>query len=571
MGNYNDFIKYLDDYTGRKDAKGYIDERIKKANEQIVAAGDRLMTADADIQQVLLEMQNDQNTFGDDIPGFDVDEATFDANSLKSEERPEPPTWEPGDLNITVPPTDTWDLSMLPPSPTEPSLDPVDLTLLTSLEAPNSDAVVGDPPGSEFLFTPVEYVANLADFLTAEVKAAISALENDSGITVESHVSLDGSIGGIPLVNSSIEEAVYARAFSRIEVEEAREISQAEKAIQARGFSLPPGALSSAISNVRSNTARLLADVNKDVIVSRIELEQKRTEYELKKAEQITDAQFKHDSILVLLEEANVKYKEALARNIGIYIEAGTKLEEILSNIHINEENQRFEAEKETFSSALKLYNLKIDLFKELMQAYLTEVQAAVATIKAETDYNQALIDIYAGNIQAYNTLVGTEKTKVEGSKVNAEISNMGLMADIEKAKAENDRYMALASEYESEVKAYAALMDGLKTAETLDLTRYDIEAKGKGTEITALTAKATAQIEQAVKMAALSIEALKSQTSISGSIVSAALNAMNTSASFGFGGSASQAHHSSTSKGLSIGYSYSGLAEDVSSPITDI
>ena len=571
MSNYSDFMDYLDDYTGRGDAKDYIDARILKANAQISTAETRLTAADTAITQTLVDMQNDQTTFGDDIPGFDVDDPIFDANILKSQVKPEAPTWEPPELEITVIPPEPWNLSGLPAPPDEPQIDPADLTPLTSLEAPNSDEVVGDPPGSEFLFTPVAYVANLADFLQGEIKAAISALETDSGIAVSSHVRLDGSTGGIPLVDNSIEEAVYARAFSRIEVEEAREINHAEKAIQARGFSLPPGALSASISNVRSNTARLLADVNKDVIVSRLELEQKRTEYELKKAEQITDAQFKHDSILVALEEANVKYKEALAQNVGIYIEAGTKLEGILSNIHINEENQRFEAEKETFASTLKLYNLKVDLYKELMQAYLTEVQAAVATIKAETDYNQSLIDIYAGEAQVYNILVGTEKTKVEGFKVNAEVSNMGLMADIEKAKAENERYMALAGEYESEVKAYAALMDGLKTAETLDLTRYDIEAKGKGTEITALTAKATAQIEQAVKMAALSIEALKSQTSISGSIVSAALNAMNTSASFGFGGTAGQSHASSSRKALNIGYSYSGLTEDLEDPETNI
>jgi len=570
MSTYNDYMEFLDDYTGRSDAKAYIDARIKLANTELGNAETRLTTADNGIQYALNTM--DTSDYGDDIPDFsDIEDADFDADVLRNQDTPDAPTWVPAPLDITVGAVDEWDIGDLSTAPTKPGLSPVDITKLSEAVAPNSDTVVGLPPTDEFLYTPVEYVSTLADFLGASIKTALDEINNDSDITVFSNVELDGNTTGIALVDNDIEEAIYDRAFSRTRVEEAREVEQTEEAFQARGFSLPPGALSAAVSNIRNNSARTMADVNRDVVVSRIELEQKRTEYELKKAEQVTDAQFKHDTIIVALEEANVKYKEATARNLGIYIDAGTKLEDILSKIHMLEEEQRFESEKVSYDSIFKVYELKISLFKELMQAYLVETEAAVATVKAETEYNSLLIDIFSKEMQAWGIEIEGEKLKIEGTKVNAEISQIQLTADIEKAKAENDRYMVNAQEFESEVKAYAALMDGLKTAETLDLQRYDIETRARASEVTSLTQKATMQIEQAMKMAALSIEALKSQTSISGSIISASLNAMNTSAAFGFSGGASQSHTSSTNKALNVGYSWSGLSEDLDSPYVNI
>jgi hypothetical protein len=79
----------------------------------------------------------------------------------------------------------------------------------------------------------------------------------------------------------------------------------------------------------------------------------------------------------------------------------------------------------------------------------------------------------------------------------------------------------------------------------------------------------AVANAEIAVKKIALEVETLKSQTALSGSIISAALNSMNTSTSFGYKGGVNVSNL--RQKALHIGYSYSGSTEDMNNNLTKI
>ena len=654
MAMDEDWVQWIDEYSGRGDAKGYIDGKIITANAAMDTAKENLTESTSTMNGLIQDLQTTQNTLLSQgaIPDWDVTNATFDASTLTNENAPDDPNLRDiyPDPHTDPLEVDDWTLpSGVGDLPDPLNLDQVDTSSLDNIEYPDTTSLDNltepdvtdlakitdvdkspldiEPPDSSQIdnfpdvamtFSPSDYVGSLVDYLSSEVRGFLSSIDpDDYKVNVESNVALDGNTGAITIVDPNIETSIYDKAISRMATEEAAAIDQANSSIQARGFSLPPGALNAILSDIQAKNAIAQEDLNNDIITTRITLEQKRTEYELTKAGQVTEAQYKHDSIRVEYEKLNADYLRALAEVRAVYIESGVKLETLLVGIHTQEQTLLFETDKEDVASILRVYDSKVETYKSLMEAFKIESELAVARIKVDTDYNQALLDIYLGKMEGskmdadlaiskvnadgdvskiqmelattkitadtdYNkslleiflgelegakTSIAVEQAKLEGKKTNAEIGEMIIKSEIEVLVSQNERLATLANVYESDVKAYAAKMDGLETAQTLDLTRYDIESKGKITEIKAAIDKATLSVESAVKVAALQIEAIKGDAAVAASIISSALNSTNMSASFGYDGGAKVSNSKGKTESVGYGYSYSGACEDVSNP----
>lgn len=557
--NSQGYLQYLSEYTGKGDAKGYIDQRVASANHQIEEAETRLATANDAIDDWLANAE----TGGlDDVPDWDVTPPDFDPDALKDEEAPESPDLTlPDSIEIDAMEVEDWELGNevdLPP-------DPVLMDVRTTM--PNAPAISINPPDVEVNFSPDNYTSGLADYLQSKIEDALDGLGNMPRIDLSPHVDLEGNTESIELVDYDIEQAIYDRAVSRMDDEEADAIEQAESAIQARGFSLPPGALSAIITNIQNNATKAKEDLNRDIISSSIQLEQKRTEYELQKAGQMTDAQYKYDSLAVEIERVNADYTKAMTESYGIFVDAGTKLEGIAAEVHNREQQLMLDAEEKSVDAAVKVYNAKVEQSKAVMEAFKIETDAAVAQMRADIEYNTNVIEIFKSRLEAVKTNADIERIKLEGRKVNADIALAKMRADIETVNAENARLAAIAEIYSSEVRAYASKIEALRTAETLDLQRYDIESRGMASQISSLVQKASAEVDYAVKQAALQIETLKAEASLSAGIISAALNSLNTSASFSYAGGIKASRGYDETIGIRYGYSYSGNTEDVNSP----
>lgn len=566
----NEYLDFLNAYSGKDDAKTYVDNKILFSNKQVTTVQQALADTVGETNALVNDAQQQQQAIltRSEIPEYDIEDPTFNADSLTNEKAPEDPALGDKFADPDVAPlvVEEWDTGAAGEMPDSLNLAAIDTSALGNLVPPSS-AQVDAFPDVAMAFTPAGYVSGLMDFLTREIESALGGLGSNYSVNAESNVALDGNTGSISLVDPVVEQAIYDKAKSRMDVAMSEAVEQAEIDIQARGFSLPPGALSAALSSIQAKHANAQADLGNDIIVSRVGMEQKRTEYELTKAEQVTAAQFKHDDIVIEYEKINAAYLKTLAETKAVYLDSGTKLENVLADIHRQEETLLFETDKENVASILKVYDSKVEAYKSLMEAFRIESETAATHIKADTDYNQSLLDIFLGEIEAAKGGVEVERVKVDGKKINAEIANMEVMSEIAVISAENSRLAALAGVYESTVRSYAAKMDGLKTAETLDLMRYDVESKGKAVEIGAAIDKAALSVESVVKVTSLQIEALKSQASLSASIISSALNSMNTSASFDWGGSLRGGFSSSKGEGVSYGYSYSGACEDVENP----
>jgi len=564
-----EFQEFVKDYTGKADSRQFVDSRILQANAAIAGAGKSLESIVTSLQSQITDCEGDDpfsNFKG--VDDFDVDDPDFNKSNITGKTSPTLPSQLASlSFNVDSPvfnPQNWTPQTGLDSLPDRPDLLGSGADELNNLEPPDS-SLISDPPEGSITYSPSGYTSGLLDFLSQSIQESIEAENNVELVNVESNVALDGNTSDIKLVDDSIEQAIYDRARSRMRDEEAKQVADAEAQMQSRGFSVPPGMLAASINEVRRAALKAAEDLENDITQKRINLEQKRTEYELQRADQITDAQYKHDSIIAQLESLNIDYLKAIAQNKGVFIDSAARIEAAQAEIYKTEETLKLEAEKETLNSILAVYNARIDGYKKLVDAYVAEAGAVQAKIRAVTDYNQGLISIYGAEIEASKAALDIEKTTVEGTKILNDAESTRVISEIESMKSENERLKAIADTYNSEVMAYAAKIDGLKAAELADVERYKSEAAGEASKITAQAQVATAQVESAMKKMAIDVEILKAQAQSSTSIISSALNSINTSTSFGFSGSTSRSGRNSTNFNKRIGYSYTGsVTEDV-------
>lgn len=437
-------------------------------------------------------------------------------------------------------------------APQEPNLLPVTPPSLSSIPRPPT----GSPPAA-FNYDPERYVSGLIEHVMGMIREASELTMTE--IPTESSVALDGNTEAIALVDNAIETAVYDRAVLRMLDEEAKQVEDVENDLQARGFTLPPGLLSAKIARIRTAALKAREDLNNDIIKSRIELEQKRTEYELQKAGQITDAQYKHDSIVAQFHSVNAEYFKAIAQNKAVYADAVAKLETINADIHKMNETLKFEAEKTSIESALTVWNTNVEIYKAQMQAYQIESETVLASVRAETEYNKGLVEIYAQQVAAERGVVEAEMANLEAEKAWYEKENTKINAEAERIKAENDRAMAQASLYNAVVSSHSERLKTIATVGMMDMERYKAEMAGKGEEIRALASKAVAILQAATQRYAVDMEVLKQQVQIQGSIASSALNSVNIGSSISAGSSSSSSYGVSRTRSASHSYDYKG------------
>jgi len=556
FSNQDDFLTYVDDYSGKKDISKFIDDRIKLANDAIEDAYILLNTSIEGFGAVI------QGTTIDDVPDWDVSDPDFDPNVLRGETPPVSPELAgklPLEIEIDRGEEREWESSV--DIPNEPNIDRVDISALRNLTVPTD--TTGEAPPTDLHYSPVDYVDGLSDFIDSLVQQALNATTALVGIDTNPHVDLEGNTGDVMLVDNRIEDAVYDRAFSRARDEASQKIADVSLTFQSRGFSLPPGALTAAISAVQIATGKTNEDLNNDVIVSRINLEQKRTEYDLQKASQVTDAQFKYDTIVIQLEGVETERLKTIADAQSSLMDAATKIIDVRSRIYNSNEERKFNVEKDSVANALKAWETSVEFYKSLMEAYRIEAEATASAIQTEADYNTSTVAIFSEMMKAAQIEAEIEQINLSGTKMYADIDATRINTDLGIAQAENARLLAISQEYATAVQDYSSRIDALKTSETLDLTRYEAESRGKASEITALSQRAVAQAELAVKEMGLQIEALKSQATISSNIISASLNAVSTQASLGFSGRSGVTTTGHTSHDKSITYTYHGEAPD--------
>lgn len=341
--------------------------------------------------------------------------------------------------------------------PNEPLLEPINIPAMPPLNIPNFTAQ--PPVDNETLsiidtweFTPEEYTSALLE----KVKAKI-----DWG--------LDGGTG----LPAAIQDALWARARERVDIEEARAIQQAVDEMGARGFTEPNGILNQRIEMVRQNNQNQRLALSRDLVI----------------------------------EEAKLEID-----NLRFMIQQGIALEGTLIQLHINEQQMYLQAAQFTLDASIRVFEakaalirLRYDIFQAKAAVYRTQVEAALAKVeifKAQIEVERvrgeineqrvrlylaqiqavnAQVEVYNGKVKAFTALIESDVAKING--FGQEVSAFKALVDANVAEwngfnARVTAEVGKANAYDALVRAYAARVAAVsdKNRASIDVERLHIQ-----------------------------------------------------------------------------------------------
>jgi len=428
------------------------------------------------------------------------------------------------DTTYALPPTEPayQNFSYTPGTMPSPPLAPADVSSITLPATPEAWTLPTAPTLISFgvrAFGGVKDYSDWANALTIPSELVLAAptgfIKPDlarygsallDSLTANIRSRLDGGTG----LDPAIEALIWDRGRDRESITAANAMAEVTRNAEARGFSLPTGAMHAQLREAQRNMYAKSSEISRDVMVKQAELAQ-----------------------------ANAKHA----------IEQGVSLEGQLIDYVNNVEQRTFDAAKYVAQNAVDVYNTLVNAYKANLERYSTavatfrglidaeraKVEAYTAEVNAErakVEANQAVVDQYRalieartavieqykGELSAVQTLVDVDKLRIEsyGELVKAcatEVNTETVRAEVFKAQIQGNQ--ALADIFRTSVEAYSA---GLRAKG--DLARatadvYDAKARGYASRVQAYTARVNAAGEQArteIASAGLQVEVAKAQ-----------------------------------------------------------
>lgn len=360
--------------------------------------------------------------------------------------------------------------------PTFDALVPTDNTAApTDLEGSFRSAYQGAAPST---------IAMLDGYVDAQMKK-YNPKYHEQMERIESQLAtyLAGGTG----LNPAAENAIYERARGKNDAEARRVRSVAFSDVAERGFTLPNGALASAIQQARQDSANINAKASSEIVVMQAEMEQKNLQFA------VTTSANLRTSML----SAALNYHQNL---VSINGQALDYAKSILSAI------------VEAYNVAVKAFTVKLDAYRAEAAVYDTRLKSAmagielyrveIAALEALTNVDKAKVDVYRARIDALTSLSNVYRAQIEAvvgrtslEKLKLEVFQARVQAYTAQVQGKNSEYQGFAAAiegqtarakiYATQVDAYTASVQGYKTG---------IDAKVKVLEAVALSNKARAE-----------------------------------------------------------------------------
>lgn len=330
-----------------------------------------------------------------------------------------------------------------------------------------------------------------APLMTAVLESQVDAMlakhnpryhEQMERIEVQLATYLDGGTGLKP----AVENAIYERARGKNDAEARRARDQAYSEAASRGFTLPYGALMSAVQQARQAGADNNARAAGEIVVLQAEMEQKNLQFAVTTSAGLRQAML----------SAALNYHQNLISINGQALDyAKTTLSAII----------------EMYNTAVKAFGLKIDAYKAEAMVYEVRLKSAMAGIElylaeikaleAMTSVDKAKVDVYRARIDALTSLSNVYRAQIEAVVSRANLEKLKLevfqvkvqayTAQVQGKNAEWQGYTAAiggenakAQLFRTQVDAYGAQVQGFKAG---------VEAKSEVVRATAATNQARA------------------------------------------------------------------------------
>lgn len=283
---------------------------------------------------------------------------------------------------------------------------------------------------------------------------------------------IDGILNGGVGMEPEIEQAIYDRARTRLDVEVQESTLLVKSEFSSMGSRLPQGAMIAALASARLKQQFSRDDLNHSIMI----------------------------------KSADLAYQYSLA-----IIDKGLNLEHEFMALFNSTQQRAFEASKLLIDFAIQEYDIRVKAFAARLDAYKTEAEIFKARISAEiaraelykmiidgrklsVEMQGLMVDLYGKQLGAIETMSRIYAVKMEGAKTQSEINAQ----QVEKFKALIEAYKAqvggVTAEYnlyqaqivgESEkAKMYSYQVDGYKSVVDAFKARSDIDVSLMRAEI---------------------------------------------------------------------------------------
>lgn len=278
--------------------------------------------------------------------------------------------------------------------------------------------------------------------------------------------------GGTGL-STTVEDAIYARAQAKNDVEAKRVQDAAFADNAARGFTLPGGALMSALARARQDAANNNAKQATDIAVAQAEMEQKNLQFAVTTSAGLRTAML----------NATLSYMQNLSTLNGQAMEyAKTVLSSII----------------EMYNTSVKAFSVKLDAYRAEAAVYETRLKGALAGIelyKTEIDALQALtvvdrtkVEVYSARIQTLVSLANVYRSQIEA--VQGRVGLEKLKLDVFQTQVQ--AYSAQVQSKNAEWQGYTAAIGG----QTAKAQIYNTQVTAFGAQVQAYKTQVEAQAE---------------------------------------------------------------------------
>lgn len=401
------------------------------------------------------------------------------------------------------------------PFPTSPVIEDHEVPVAPSIQLPAFTGVMPvdtsvAPTGLEVTLRTAYSSANpqMVSMIDGYVDAMLTKFNPQFATQMDAiEAQLTRYLNGGTGLNANVENAIYERARSKNAAEANRVRAIAYEEAAARGFTLPSGALLSAIQNSRQAAADNNAAAAREIVVMQAEMEQKNLQFAV-----TTSA-----SLRTTLLNTAMSYMQSLTTINGQALEyAKTVLSSVI----------------ETYNIAVRAFSAKLDAYKTDAQVYEIKMRGAMAAVElysaeikaleALVNVDRARVDVYRARVDALTAYAGLYRSQIEAVLGRASLEKMkmdiyqikvqaytaevqaknaewgGYTASIEGESAKVQMFNAQVGAYNSQVNAYKAAIDAKSEVVRAQAISNQAKASQYSAQVTGYAATVTAQGEVA-------------------------------------------------------------------------
>lgn len=403
---------------------------------------------------------------------------------------------------------------------------------------------------------------------------------------------LDGGTG----LNPAVENAIYERSRGKANAEARRVRDSAFSDAAARGFTLPGGAVFSAVQNARQAAADINATASREIVVKQAEMEQQNLQFAVTTSTNLRmtllQASLSYHQNLISINGQALDYaKTVLSSIIEIYnlevkafslrldaykaeaVVYETRLKSAMATIELYKvEVQVLEAMTNVDKAKVDVYRARIEALVSLSNVYRAQIDAVVAKAnleKLKIDVFQSKVQAFTAQVQAknsewqgYSAAVNGETAKVQLHQVQASIYNSRLQGYKTGIDAQSEVVRAAAVTNEAKARQYAAVLDGYKSV---------VQARGQVASTRLESQRQQVMVFDSHNRARVADAQIQQEYYKSVSIIGIKNADLLQAAQFQTGTNATNFAKTIAELGISTGNVYSGLASAAMSGMTSL